>query len=283
MIKLLICVLMMISDAICDEYENEISFTVFNNDTGATFLSTFHRSLTEDGCDPEGKFSFITHGWMGSTSAWIPELISNLSYFRGGCVIFMNYSTFSDNVNYFKVIQKFKPIAKLTLRKLKQLESEHVPPNNIFMFGFSFGGRIIIEAALNFGNQRIGSVDICDMAGPGFDFIYKRDPKNAAKNVQCLHTSATAGTIERNCHQNWLLGYCGRHQPAGQDIQVAYCELLRNCDYEPILSHGLCPFFYTSAFRHDFIADNFYNCSSSRMVKDLPPNYKMGYMESRQK
>lgn len=40
----------------------------------------------------------------------------------------------------------------------------------------------------------------CDMAGPGFDYIYKKDPKGAAKNVQCIHTSM-AGTAERNCHQ----------------------------------------------------------------------------------
>lgn len=47
----------------------------------------------------------------------------------------------------------------------------------------------------------------CDPAGPSFamyDIIH--DAKDAAKNVQCIHTSVLAGTISRDCHQNWIMG-----------------------------------------------------------------------------
>lgn len=47
----------------------------------------------------------------------------------------------------------------------------------------------------------------CDAANDGFDYIYTKDPKTAAQNVQCIHTSYYFGTAIRNqCHQDWLMG-----------------------------------------------------------------------------
>lgn len=59
-------------------------------------------------------------------------------------------------------------------------------------------------------------------------------PTFAAKNIQCksefylhvvmtfdcpiilqgIHTSISKGTVKRNCHQDWLMGRCGRVQVA---------------------------------------------------------------------
>lgn len=116
------------------------------------------------------------------------------------------------------------------------------------------------------------------MAGPGFDGVYKRDPKLAAKNVQCIHTSWYAGTHDRNCHQNWLMGHCGRYQSAEDDAQDIYCALFRQCKVEPINSHSMCPFLYNSAFKNSFVFDNRNKCSSDRMAKNLPKDFRMGYM-----
>lgn len=45
------------------------------------------------------------------------------------------------------------------------------------------------------------------MASIGFDATYLDDPRDAAKNVQCIFTSNYAGSSIRNkCHQNWLMG-----------------------------------------------------------------------------
>lgn len=49
-------------------------------------------------------------------------------------------------------------------------------------------------------------------------------------------------------------------------------------------SHGLCPYFYTAAFNHDFIAwKNIYGCFTTREAVDYPSRFKMGYMERRKK
>jgi hypothetical protein len=121
------------------------------------------------------------------------------------------------------------------------------------------------------------------MAGPGFDLTYKRDPKEAGFNVQCIHTSIYAGTATRNCHQNWLMGYCGKIQPGGQELEEIYCAITGECDYDPTISHSLCPYFYISAFENDFFAYNRYHCLSTRYATNLPENFKMGYMETRKK
>lgn len=79
------------------------------------------------------------------------------------------------------------------------------------------------------------------------------------------------------------MGHCGKYQEAGDDLGVAYCEIFKSCTNTPMLSHSLCPYFYTAAFKHDFVADNHYKCSSSRMAKDLPAGFKMGPTETRKK
>jgi hypothetical protein len=131
---------------------------------------------------------------------------------------------------------------------------------------------------LNFSSK------VCDLAGPSFDFIYTKDPQKAAKNVQCIHTSYFFGTEQRKCHQDWIMGQCGLCQPATNDVFAFFCETIGKCDEdEKLFSHNICPYFYNIAFTHDFIADNYYNCTSTRFVKNLPLNFKMGYMETRRK
>lgn len=71
----------------------------------------------------------------------------------------MNYSYFSDRMNYAEVRTHFKPISDLMTAKLHQLDNDGVRGDQIFMFGFSLGGRIVIEAALSFGYQLIGNID----------------------------------------------------------------------------------------------------------------------------
>lgn len=148
--------------AICDIYDDNIEFIVYNGDQ--SFTSTFNKSFSQQGCRVAGNFSVVIHGWHGSQSAWIPDLISNLSFYRGGCVIFMNYSYFSDRDNYFEVITHFKPISELVARKLRQLSFEGVRSDAMFMFGFSFGGRIVIEAAMLYGPKRISQIDSKEVA-----------------------------------------------------------------------------------------------------------------------
>lgn len=141
----------------CDEYETNVKFVLFNK--GHSSMSSFNRSIAEEGCDVGGNFSIILHGWMGSSGQWIPDLVGNLTQQRAGCVIFMNFSRYSDKLNYFEVIQHFQPLAQLLTRKLRQLSVDGASSDKMFIFGFSFGGRIAVEAALNFGPKRIAQID----------------------------------------------------------------------------------------------------------------------------
>lgn len=66
------------------------------------------------------------------------------------------------------------------------------------------------------------------------------------------------------------MGRCGTIQEAASD--------------PPYGSHGLCPYFYISAFEHDFVAvPKPSTCSSNREAKTVPTGYRMGYMENRTK
>lgn len=128
-------------------------------------------------------------------------------------------------------------------------------------------------------------IQACDPAGPGFDYYnveVTRNPQDAAKNVQCIHTSSNMGTAVYNCHQNWRMGVCGSYQIGGRDWSYLNCELYQICTTpKAIGSHGLCNDLYINAFEVDFVANNSYNCPSYRKVKNLPTKFKMGYMETR--
>lgn len=135
-------------------------------------------------------------------------------------------------------------------------------------------------------------------------------PTLAAKNVQCkissayvvmtswiilqiysgIHTSISKGTMKRNCHQDWLMGRCGRVQEAAGPRPKGKMKKNENFVYFsfeivfPSGSHGLCPHFYNAAFTHDFYATkNILRCTSRRLVEKFPDFFKMGYMETRKR
>ena len=104
--------------------------------------------------------AFIVHGWRENINAsWVPDLISNLSIYRGGCIIFVDYSYYSMIPFYRIFYHHFTYISNVILNKLKQLEAEGFDPENMYMFGYSFGARLVIDAAAEFGYQRIKQID----------------------------------------------------------------------------------------------------------------------------
>lgn len=93
------------------------------------------------------------------------------------------------------------------------------------------------------------------------------DPKIAAKNVVCINTSTDKGTSKYNCHQNFRMGKCGKSQPAA--------------GRRPFGDHGLCPYFYNSAFKHNFNATKLHDCKSKREAANIPKGFTMGYSRQR--
>lgn len=143
-------------------------------------------------------------------------MVNNFLTHSGGCVIVMEYSYWSAG-DYGVLCNRYE-LLRETLRK-KVLEVGTL--SRIFFFGFSFGARLVQGVGYNFtmsngGVPPIKRIDLCDPAGPGFDYQARAvpDPSMAAENVQCIHTSNDKGTTIFNCDQDMNLGYCGQWQYA---------------------------------------------------------------------
>lgn len=240
------------------------------------FVSSFSTSIADQGCNSDGKFAIIAHGWMeGLTTPWISLTVNNLLKYRGGCVFLMDYSKFANVSDYFTLTPHFAGISAVLLKKFRQIGHFE----NQYCFGFSFGSRLCIDAGLKLGNQSIGLMEVCDPAGkllvailikywkhgkilgPGFDNTI--DPTPAAKNIACIHTSNDKGTMTYNCHQNFRMGLCGFLQAAAGSY--------------PLGSHGLCPYFYNLAFTNEYVPNNAYGCLSTRLAS-VTSDVRMGYM-----
>lgn len=131
---------------------------IFRNST--SFKWKWNEPLSEKGCDTSGKLAFIAHGWRESLSSpWVKDTISNLSTFRGGCVIVIDYSFYGNNANYVSLRTNFDAISNVLTKRLVALENEGFDPDNWFMFGHSAGARLVIDAAVNFGHKKIKEID----------------------------------------------------------------------------------------------------------------------------
>lgn len=53
-------------------------------------------------------------------------------------------------------------MSALLVRKLNNMVTEGVDPAKIFMYGHSLGARMVIDAGLKFGENRIGMID-CEL------------------------------------------------------------------------------------------------------------------------
>jgi alpha-beta hydrolase superfamily lysophospholipase len=125
------------------------------------FVSNFSSTLAQQGCDPNGNVAMIVHGWNeGVTTGWANETISKLLQKRGGCVFFMDYSKYAVVSDYFALVSNFKSISAVLVKKLQQIANY----DRQFLFGFSFGSRLCIDAGFKIGNKVIARMDLCDPA-----------------------------------------------------------------------------------------------------------------------
>lgn len=142
----------------------------------------------------------------------------------------------------------FLPIVRVINRKIQELGN----PSRMMFFGHSLGGRLAIEVGATGTNGQVPQIDICDSAGPGFDFTsLDRDPKTGGKNVQCIQTSTSLGTMKNACHQDWRMGsFCGMTQTMSA-----------------VDSHQMCTDLYNKAFTKTYAPnDSIWNfmCLSTR-------------------
>lgn len=60
---------------------------------------------------------------------------------------------------YMQLYGNFDSIAEVLAGKLRQMERLGFSPDQAFLFGFSYGGRLAVEAAQRFGPKRINQID----------------------------------------------------------------------------------------------------------------------------
>lgn len=69
----------------------------------------------------------------------------------------MDYSAFNDDYGY--LMRNYRKIAKVLTDKLIRLREHSFRSRTAFLFGFSFGSRLIAKAGNDFGPKEIGKID----------------------------------------------------------------------------------------------------------------------------
>jgi hypothetical protein len=157
MLRTLVLLLISLALGLCS-YEKNIVFSVFKSAVKVNLA--FSEKLSDKGCLTTEKLALISHGWLESISSdWAKHMIGNLTEVRGGCIIFVDYSYYGNNTNYFEFLFHFASISAVLTKRFNDFESEGFNPDDWFMFGHSAGARLVIDSAANFGYQKVKEID----------------------------------------------------------------------------------------------------------------------------
>lgn len=88
----------------------------------------------------------------------IYQFFPDLEYFRGDCVICMNYGIVG-STRYSGLVRNVDVLAGILAGKLLDLEQLGFSPSNGYMYGFSYGARIAILAGILHGPQKLAEID----------------------------------------------------------------------------------------------------------------------------
>lgn len=108
-------------------------------------------TLASYGCNNSSNITIILHGW-GGVGAWVPAMEQKFLQFRGGCVIYFNYSACVDMANYGVSLELWPSASAVLTEKLREIENEGFSPANFSLYGFSLGARIVVDGAINYNN-----------------------------------------------------------------------------------------------------------------------------------
>lgn len=123
-------------------------------------IAEMDSNLTTFGCNLNQNISIIVHGWNAGTNfTWVDKLATKLVEVRGGCAILYKYQACINDRDYLVTLTLWYAMSQKLTTFLRRLEDEGYNTENIFMYGFSIGARIAIDAAINFGEQKIGYLD----------------------------------------------------------------------------------------------------------------------------
>lgn len=85
--------------------------------------------------------------------------MADLHEYRGGCVICMDYTSYSLTDNYKCLFNAFKAIRYTLYQFFLLLEKDGVQFERLYVFGHSFGSQVALQASQMLGYKRIGAID----------------------------------------------------------------------------------------------------------------------------
>lgn len=86
----------------------------------------------------------------------IDFIVVDLLNHRDGCLICMDYSDY--NKDYPYLMGNFRTVAKILTNKLVQLRDKGFRSSDAYLFGFSYGARLIVRAGIDFGPKQLGII-----------------------------------------------------------------------------------------------------------------------------
>ena len=159
----------------------------------------------------------MVHGWTEGfyKTKWVPLVVNSTLQYAGGCVIFMDYSSFSI-LAYGDLVLRYYLLRDVLINTMKLFGNY----DKMHVFGFSFGARLAIGAGNNITNlyngvPQIPRMDLCEPAGPSFASTDKKfaPAQKAANLVQIINTNSfNYGTGIYDGHINFKMGHCGLWQ-----------------------------------------------------------------------
>lgn len=81
---------------------------------------------------------------------------SDLITHRGGCIICMDYGEYASDWNF--LVTNLKEISEVLTAKLIALQENLFSSCTAYLFGFSFGARVVAQAGMDFGYQLLERV-----------------------------------------------------------------------------------------------------------------------------
>lgn len=80
-----------------------------------------------------------------------------MTEYRGGCIICMDYRDYNDDYGY--ILGNYNNIAQVLTDKLNALIAAGFRADLAYLFGFSFGARLIAKSGIDYGGQQLARAD----------------------------------------------------------------------------------------------------------------------------
>ncbi|XP_043077336.1 lipase member H [Puntigrus tetrazona] len=139
--------------------------------------------------------TFLIHGYRptGSPPVWLARFVQTLLQRRDMNVIVVDWNRGATNINYWKVVENTRRVAKNLSQLIQKMKEEGADLGSIHMIGVSLGAHISGFTGASF-NGHIGRITALDPAGPEFNGrppSERLDPTDA-QFVEVLHTDMDA-------------------------------------------------------------------------------------------